>query len=612
MPRGKKNLKAPSRMAKRKINKLFAFRAAIIAFALIVCGAFGVSVSVTQAQIWSEPTQSPPNGNTAAPIWNQNASDQTANFRISGTGTFGTRVGIGTSSPIAPLDIYNSTITNGAILSIRGNFHTAGNYGMIRFGDYTQTTQYQKGAIIYEGVAGSGRGKMHLALNNTDDGTSVALTDARLTVLSNGNIGIGVTSPKTKLDVYGNSSDGISGANAHVIIEGSATNALHLGTTLSSPFGAYIQVGDRNDPQGYQYPLLLNPIGGNVGIGTRNPVYKLDVNGVINAANGAQGFGTTSYGIYGASTSGAGVGGVSTSGYGVYGSSSSSYAGYFNGPLNATGAITQNGVDVCLENGTNCPVASAGSDAAPLQYTRGLVATNATLATKDSQCVSEFGANYRAASIGTIAAYYSGRAYTGTYTDALNYRNGTKATLGLDSKANSRVETYGGYYSSMTNGSGSTSSTYTGGGIQETVYPTSVTDTYPVICEYKANQLIFTRAVTAVNSTLATKDAQCTNELGSQYRTASLLDITSRINTENSPYSGSWTSDITYTNGSSITIGLDSKTNARISNYGGYSSSMTGGGGSSSTTYTGSGLQETVYTTSLTETYPVACIKFVQ
>jgi len=113
-------------------------------------------------------------------------------------------VGIGTTTPVANLDVYSIANTQTTpLISIRSNFHIAGNYGMIRFGDYTQTSAYQKGAIIYESVAGSAKGKFHIALENTDGGSSVSLADAKLTVLSNGNVGIGTTAPDVALAVKG-------------------------------------------------------------------------------------------------------------------------------------------------------------------------------------------------------------------------------------------------------------------------------------------------------------------------------------------------------------------------------------------------------------------------
>lgn len=112
--------------------------------------------------------------------------------------------GIGTLNPVGNLDIFDSrNMTITPLISIRSNFHVIGNYGMIKFGDYTQTTDYQKGAIIYESVQGSARGKFHIALENTDSPGSVTLSDARFTVLSNGNVGAGMVNPNEKLAVNG-------------------------------------------------------------------------------------------------------------------------------------------------------------------------------------------------------------------------------------------------------------------------------------------------------------------------------------------------------------------------------------------------------------------------
>lgn len=52
------------------------------------------------------------------------------------------------------------------LLSVRSNFEVVGSYGMIRFGDFSQDAAYQKGAVIYESIATSARGKFHIALEN--------------------------------------------------------------------------------------------------------------------------------------------------------------------------------------------------------------------------------------------------------------------------------------------------------------------------------------------------------------------------------------------------------------------------------------------------------------
>lgn len=102
---------------------------------------------------------------------------------ISATGA----VGVGTTTPQGPLDIWRSTAINGPMLCIRSSLvGTNGKHAMIRFGDQSQTTLYQKGAIVYEGVSDAARGRFHICLENTEGATSVALSDARLTVESNG------------------------------------------------------------------------------------------------------------------------------------------------------------------------------------------------------------------------------------------------------------------------------------------------------------------------------------------------------------------------------------------------------------------------------------------
>jgi hypothetical protein len=113
------------------------------------------------------------------------------------------RVGVGTGGPIAPLDIFYSTAINGPMLSIRSDLATVGKFSMIRFGDQSQSSGYQKGAIIYEGLSTSARGRFHIALQNDDSSTSVGLADARLTVQSDGSVGIGTNAPGYKLHVVG-------------------------------------------------------------------------------------------------------------------------------------------------------------------------------------------------------------------------------------------------------------------------------------------------------------------------------------------------------------------------------------------------------------------------
>jgi hypothetical protein len=110
----------------------------------------------------------------------------------------------------------------------------------------------------------------------------------KMTVLSNGNVGVGLTSPVSPLQVYRSSGGDPS-------LSSDATNITTLGTAVTpqlafggygtSPYGMWMQV-KRNNNDGNSYPLIINPLGGNVGIGTPTPGQKLSVAGTIESTSG--------------------------------------------------------------------------------------------------------------------------------------------------------------------------------------------------------------------------------------------------------------------------------------------------------------------------------------
>jgi hypothetical protein len=113
------------------------------------------------------------------------------------------RVGIGTSSPGGKLHVYgdNSEVTASQLLLRVEDKVAANEWTGIGLGGYNANTS--KTAIIHERTAGYGVGSLHLCVNNTASTADVSKSDAKLTIRSGGNVGIGTTSAGYKLTVNG-------------------------------------------------------------------------------------------------------------------------------------------------------------------------------------------------------------------------------------------------------------------------------------------------------------------------------------------------------------------------------------------------------------------------
>ena len=131
------------------------------------------------------------------------------------------------------------------------------------------------------------------ALNFTNPaGTSLLNIDS-----TNGRVGIGTTGPGAKLQVFGAvSSTGPSTTDKGSFLITTASDsgfALSFGGYQAPPYGQWIQAMDGRSGQAGTFPLLLNPLGGSVGIGTTSPYGKLTVYG---APTASANFGTLSIG----------------------------------------------------------------------------------------------------------------------------------------------------------------------------------------------------------------------------------------------------------------------------------------------------------------------------
>jgi hypothetical protein len=243
-------------------------------------------------------------------------------------------VGMGTANPNTALEV-NGTIS-------ASNLYVTGTTGTVSatngyFGVVSATTYYGDGSNL-TGISASAinglnidritSGTTNLVANGTTNiisittngvNTSYFNTNGVLTapgisatanltsvtsLYASGNVGVGTNAPSLKVDIVGTSgapANTGTAANGAVRLEGTLNNVLDMGLTNASPNGGWISVSDKTDLS-VHYPLLLNPVGGNVGIGIINPSSKLEVAGAISASNvyvtGTTGTVSATYGYF--------------------------------------------------------------------------------------------------------------------------------------------------------------------------------------------------------------------------------------------------------------------------------------------------------------------------
>ena len=179
-----------------------------------------------------------------------------------------TGLGIGTASPGSPLTL-NTAQTSGDAVKINVD------------------------------AASGSPGGVHIQATNAGIGASAPLlkvTDSAATnifrVQADGKVGIGTASPVTKAQVLGASSaPSLVHSNGILQVGAAGNSALNIGSLSGSPYSMWMQVTDITGDSS-NYPLGLNPSGGNVGIGTASPRDPLDIvgtaatNGIISFSSG--------------------------------------------------------------------------------------------------------------------------------------------------------------------------------------------------------------------------------------------------------------------------------------------------------------------------------------
>ena len=195
----------------------------------------------------------------------------------SGVSYFDGNVGIGTTSPDFKL-VSLSTVTDAdefTIVAAKSN--SIGYFTGIGLSGYEQVV---KAGIVLDRSGNYGVGDLHFLNNNTADTSDATLSDSKITIKADGNVGIGTQSPSAQLHVGPSLSLPSGYTGIKTIIHGGAF--INLQEEDVKVFGIFCAPNGESilqidtDPQRF----LIDPSGNNetkVGIGTDSPSTLLEI-----------------------------------------------------------------------------------------------------------------------------------------------------------------------------------------------------------------------------------------------------------------------------------------------------------------------------------------------
>ena len=193
-------------------------------------------------------------------------------------------VGIGTTSPLTKLQITAanaSSPTANIFLDIDGS-NTPGMGGQIIFGSSTSGTLTNYIARIQGVRSALDNGSSDLHFQTTHVSTATGPT-TKMTILSDGNVGIGTTSPSQPLEVHSTIKIGQSGVTGGRLISAdSMIFQIDSDNTSGSSSYRFRTNGTADDGT----ELMRIQENGNVGIGTNSPAQKLHIKSTTSGPTG--------------------------------------------------------------------------------------------------------------------------------------------------------------------------------------------------------------------------------------------------------------------------------------------------------------------------------------
>lgn len=181
------------------------------------------------------------------------------------------RVGIGRTDPNSLLDVNGSTRSGYDTDTV--SYFGRSAVGYTGHSDWAGFAHIDANTTSNYAIVQNSAGRTILNCKSTERISFSSGDTEKITMLGNGNLGVGAGSPVTKLDVQGASggsppsSGGEGTSNGLMRIRDNYNVTLDIGTKGSLPWNAWIQVADATG-MGTEYPLSLQPNGGDVLIGT--------------------------------------------------------------------------------------------------------------------------------------------------------------------------------------------------------------------------------------------------------------------------------------------------------------------------------------------------------
>lgn len=197
---------------------------------------------------------------------------QTRGLFVSDTG----EVGIGTTSPTQQVHIVD-TVPGGISYPLKiANYSQNTGTTVGAFFEVGTDPTRGKGALVYQRSNDWNRGDFHFLQNSAADATIPGMANSVMMIRNDGVVGIGTTTPNSSFRLQ---TAGGSGVWRGAIAATGTTNSAVMGELSGTA-----TIGGHNAALSAWTDLLINPGGGNVGIGTTNsPTSRLDVAGTVEA-----------------------------------------------------------------------------------------------------------------------------------------------------------------------------------------------------------------------------------------------------------------------------------------------------------------------------------------